>query len=240
MKSAKEIATRAIILLCLSNRCALEKRIIDGINYTLNEREQQREAIYEWLIDKGYSTSLTLEEKMLFGQEVGKGDIDEVLSKQVQYEAIEPCLWSLGLTDILSSYDSYVLEDFHPVLDIGRHHSLENLLTRCHLRGIDNIDLEKEISMLWHWRTRESDALVFNHKPVKEVILSTFGEKYLKALDKMQLINDKHNDFLVNKKEYGRLNLEEKKRTELIAYWRHYAFEWIVGEEDWENIELNT
>lgn len=240
MKNAEEIATRAIILLCLSDRCALERTTIGGRVYILKQRDDQRKAIYKWLQDKGYNSSITLDEKMLFEQEVGKGNKDEILSKQIQYEAIKPCLWSLGLVDKLSKYDSFVSEDFHPLLEIGVTHSLGKLLKKCRLRVFEDIVLQNEITMLWHWRAIESNNSIFSLKPAKEIILSTFGKQYLHVLNEMQTFNNGQDDFNINNKTFNDLNSEEKNRVKIIAQWRHHAFEWIVGDKTWDEVELNT
>jgi hypothetical protein len=240
MKIAEEIATRAIILLCLSDRCALERTTIGGRVYTLKQRDNQRKAIYKWLQDKGYNTSMTLNEKLLFEQEVGKGNKDEILSKQIQYEAIEPCLWSLELINKLSEYDRLVSEDFHPLLEIGETHSLEKLLNKCRLRVFDDIVIQKEISMLWHWRTREGNNSIFNLKPEKELIISTFGNKYMNIIDSMQEFKNDKDVFIVNNKAFNDLNSAEIYRMKIIAQWRHHAFEWIVEDKEWDEVELNT
>lgn len=240
MKNTEEIATRAIILLCLSDRCVLERTTIGGRVYTVKQREEQREAIYQWLQDKGYTSSFTLNEKILFELEVGIGNSDEILSKQIQYEAIEPCLWSLGLVDKLSEYDKFVLEDFHPLLQIGRNHSLEKLLNTGSLRKFEDIVLQNEISMLWHWRARESENSIFSHKSAKEIIVSTFGEQYLEILDRIQSFKNGQDDFIVNNKVFNDLNSEEKNRIKIIAQWRHHAYEWIIGDKTWDDVELDT
>lgn len=240
MKNTEEIANRAIILLCLSDRCALERTSIGGRVYTLKQRDEQRKAIYKWLQDKGYNTSMTLDEKLLFEQVVGKGNKDEILSKQIQYEAIEPCLWSLGLVDKLSEYDKLVSEDFHPLLEIGGTHSLDKLLNKCRLRVFNDIVLQNEISMLWHWRTREANNSIFNLKPAKEIILSTFGNQYMQVIDSMKAFKNDQDDFIVSNKAFNDLNSEEMNRMKFIAQWRHHTFEWVVGDKAWDEVELNT
>lgn len=240
VKDTKEIATRAIITLCLSDRCALEKTIIGGKVYSIKQREEQRKAIFQWLTDKGYSQSITANEKTLFEQEIGVGNKEEIVSNQVQYEAIEPYLWTLGLVNKLSRYDEFVLNDFHQVLQIGLNHSLEHLMTSFDFRKIDDVILQREISMLWHWRANEASNPIFRSRPVREIILSTFGKDYELVVDKIQKLNRGQHDLIVNNKLFNELNFKEKKRVNLIAYWRHYAFEWITGNESWEDVTLDT
>ncbi|ADL52039.1 hypothetical protein [Clostridium cellulovorans] len=67
-----------------------------------------------------------------------------------------------------------------------------------------------------------------------------FGHQYEKVLEDIQQFDIEQNDFMVNNKSVSNLNIEEKKRINCIAKWRHHAFEWIVGDEAWDEIEINT
>ena len=127
MKSTEEIIARAIILVCLSDRCALEENIIEGRRYTKSEREKQREAIRNWLNNTRYMEYATETEREFFDKKIGAVHKSNFLQYQVQYEAVEPCLWSLGLVNQLSDYENFVLEDFHPILQIGMNHSYEQV-----------------------------------------------------------------------------------------------------------------
>lgn len=137
----------------------------------------------------------------------------------------------------LSSYDQYVIDDFHPVLQIGVNHTLESVLKACSLKKVENLQLQNEISMLWHWRAIECNSPKFN---VKNAIVSTFGLDYEKILDCIQQFDNDQNDFIVNNKLFSELNFEEKISINSIALWRHHAFEWIAGNKEWDMIESNT
>lgn len=240
MKSAKEIVARSVILLCVSDRCALERPTIGGRTYSIKQREDQRLAINQWLKNKGYADMLTKDERTLFEQKVDGENKEEILSAQVQYEAIEPCLWTLGLTQKLSKYDQFVIDDFHPVLQIGLNHTVEKVLDASSIQTDEAILLQNEISMLWHWRTIEYNNPIFETSSVKDLVKSVFGNRYEKVLESIQQFDDYKNDFLVQNKSYFNLGIEDKKRIYYIAKWRHHAFEWIVGDEEWDEVELNT
>ncbi|WP_433958697.1 hypothetical protein [Cytobacillus horneckiae] len=100
--------------------------------------------------------------------------------------------------------------------------------------------LQNEISMLWHWRARELNNSIFNFKPAKEVIISIFGKQYFQVIDRMQIFENGQDDFNVNNKAFNDLNLDEKNRIKFIAQWRKHAFEWIMGDKAWDEVELNT
>lgn len=197
MKKVKEIMARAILLVCLSDRCALEEELIEGKRYTLSEREKQREAIRNWLNHTGYLSYAIKKEKDFLNKSLGTSDKKETLQYQVQYEAVEPCLWSLGLVNGVSGYDQFVLEDFHPILQIGTDHSYEKVMQKCKLRKKREIELQKEIAMLWHWRTRETYNPIFTEESIGAVVKRTFGEQYLEILSKMECIDVNEKDFSV-------------------------------------------
>lgn len=240
MKNAKEIMTRAILLVCLSDRCALEEELIEGKRYTLSEREKQREAIRNWLDHTGYLNDLTKREKDFLNKGVGTSDKDEVLQYQVQYEAVEPCLWSLGLINRLSGYKAFVLDDFHPILQIGTGHSYERVKQNCKPREKREIELQTEIAMLWHWRSRESYNPIFKEESVGTVIKRTFGEHYLEILSKMECMDVDGKDFWCGHSSFADLREEEKGMVEVISLWRHHAFEWILRNDPWDKAETNT
>ena len=79
MKSSEEIIARSVILLCISDRCALEKSAISGRAYSKKQREEQRMAIYKWLQNKEYTNYMTKSEMHLFEQEVGSENKNEIL-----------------------------------------------------------------------------------------------------------------------------------------------------------------
>lgn len=240
MKSAKEIIARAVILLCLSDRCALEKAAIGGKSYSKKQREEQKNAIYQWLQNKGYTNYMTKSETQLFEQEVDSGYKNKILAMQVQYEAIEPCLWSLGLVNELSSYDQFVLTDFHPVLQIGLQHDIAKVLDLCNLRTEEEIYIQNEIAMLWNWRIVEWNNPIFQTQTVKDIIVNIFGKQYEKVLAKIQQRSSNQSDFMVKNKLLKDLNKQEISQIECIAKWRYHAFEWIIGNDLWDEVELNS
>lgn len=240
MKDIKEICRRCIILLAFSDRCAIEKEVSDGIKHTLEERKQQRKFIYEWLERHGYIDYLTAEEKRIFEMEVGTNFSQEILSKQVIHEALEPLLWSLGLVKRMTPHYQFVITDFHPLLLIGPEHSLEKLVGRCNLRSYSDIILQREISMLWNWRLREANSPIMGNEDFKNIILSTFGQEYKNAIKKINFCKDGVKDFKVGSIPFYSLSDIEKQRIALISLWRHHALEWVTGVEDWDDVDTST
>lgn len=240
MKKVKEIMARAIILICLSDRCALEEELIEGKRYTLSEREKQREAIRNWLDYMGYLNYAIKKEKDFLNKSLGTSDKKEVLQFQVQYEAVEPCLWSLGLVNQLSGYEQFVLEDFHPILQIGLGHSYEKVIQKCKLREKEEIELQTEAAMLWHWRAREAYNPIFTEEGIGTIIKRVFGKHYLEILSKVECVDVDEKDFVLKNSMFADLNDKEKSIVEVISLWRHHAFEWILGIDSWDEVETNA
>jgi hypothetical protein len=237
VKDAEEIIARSVILLSISERCDLEKSVIGGISYSKKQREEQRKVVYEWLRIKGYIHHITNDEKILFELEVGTGNKYEILSKQMQYEALEPCLWTLGLVRNLSSYDNFVTNDFSQILQIGSEHTLHKVLDTCSLKSVHDIRSQNRISMLWFWRAIEGNN-VLKSKPTIDFIKFTFGKKYEKAMK--TILNNGKDDFVVNNKLFSELTFEEATIVRSIAQWRYHAFNWITGDELWNDVEIDT
>ena len=240
MKNTQKIVSRAIILVCLSDRCALEENIIEGRKYTKSEREKQREAIRNWLDNTGYMKYATDTERELFDKKIGAVHKNNLLQYQVQYEAVEPCLWSLGLVDQLSDYENFVLEDFHPILQIGMNHSYERVIAACKPRESKEIELQTEIAMIWNWRAREAYNPIFKEKYITDVIPNILGEQYTEILSHMNCLDVNGKDLLVQNRLFADLSSMEKERIKMISVWRQHAFEWIIGNDLWDVVEENT
>lgn len=240
MKSKKEIMVRAIILVCISDRCALEEKIIEGKRYTISERERQRNAIRNWLDSTGYIDYTTKKERELFDTNLGKYVRDDISYYQFQYEAVEPCLWSLGLVKELSNYEQFVLEDFHQVLQIGMKHSYEAVIKNCLLREKKEIELQKEIAMLWHWRSMEAYNPIFIDENIGNIVKKVFGQQYLEILSQMKCVDVEEKDFVLKNSIFSNLSDTEKSYIKVISLWRHYAFEWIMGNSSWDEVEVDT
>jgi hypothetical protein len=240
MKNVEIICRRAVILLSFCDRCSIEDSYASGTYHSLEEREEQREAIKAWLIRNGYYEYATPKEKEIFETQIEEERNEEIYQHEFEYEALEPILWTLGLLRNTSKFDDFVIKDFHPTLQIGRNHTFENLLKSCSIRKHDEIIEKREIAMLWHWRSIEGSSHIFKEKDAKEVILSVFGSDYRKYLRKINFSKWNIKDFLVNSRPFNQLSDDEIYKVQTISYWRQYAFEWITGDTEWDETEVNT
>lgn len=238
MKSKEEILKRAVVLLTFSDRCALEKKMIDGVRRSLNEREGQRQAIVGWLMRMGYYNSVSNRERQIFNRIITDKANEEIMRKQTDYECLEPMLWSLGLVNELSKYDGFVLRDFHSVLVFGKNHSTQSLLRTCKMVSKDVIEDYREISMLWYWRCLECRNNIARTLDVKQTIYNLFGEKYIQLLHTYNQFNNEVNDFVIGDKKIADLNNEEITKLSIISERRFYAFEWLSTDAEWDDVDL--
>jgi len=263
IKTAKEIVARSVILVCLQDRCALEEKIIGGLYYSKQHRELQRTLIWEFLNEKEYMSFLTKEEKDFFLLKLGRLKTRNVIELRYQSEAVEPLLWSLGLLNQMSDYSNWVIDDFHPLLEIRDEkreslifkgsnlrsafekssHTMARVLEKCKLRSEEEILLWNKIAMLWFWRAKVYKNPVFKQKKATELIIEIFGEEYREAINLIPATLDENADFFVNvpkMKRISKLDGFEIAMLNRIASWRFHAFEWLVGQEAWDEVELPT
>ena len=147
-------------------------------------------------------------------------------------------LWSLGLVNELSSYDNFVLYDFHPFLRFGKNHSIDLLLDDCYMISYTRIEDNRELSMLWYWRCLECKSNLLKSIDVKSAIHDIFGEKYIQLLTVCSQFNDAINDFMINGRKVKELSYSEIEKLTIISERRYYAFEWLSTDAEWDNIDL--
>ncbi len=240
MKSEKDILRRAIILLSLADRVILESEKCGNGNHSLLEREEQRTLIFEWLSDFGYIEFCTAEEKYIFETKIGILNKQNTLLLDFTHECIEPLLWSINLNSILSKYDKEVPRRFYNILNINENHSFDYLLSKSKLIEKDRILEKQKISLLWHWRNREAKKEIFLSENVQVIIDNVFGPEYTKITNKIDLTETNPVDFKTFSKPYYKANDNELFLLQNVAFWRHKAFNWILSDENWDDIHTNT
>ena len=246
MKSINQIIGRAENLLCVVDRCGLENEICSVKYYTVKQREKQRLIIYDWLKLNNYIQFMTSSERRLFEKKVGNPLIKYTCHKKFfESEAIEPLLWTLGLIKKLSSYEKYTLtssKDFdqvHSKLKVDVPNTHQELLREVIVQNEKDILLQNQIAMLWYWRAIEGNKPMSKKIYTPKKVLDVFGSGYEDAI-KYIFSEPSQRDFKVGKKYVYELNFKEVQHLYKRAKWRYYAFEWLLSEDDWENVQLNT
>lgn len=243
MKSIDEIIGRAENLLCIRNRCCLEYSTCAGKRYTRKQRNEQRLLMYEWLTKNDYIRYMTKTEKYLFEKPVGNPFLRETFrKKEFAGEAIGPLLWILGLTKKLTSYSIDVFssrqvdDEIHYKLKTNVPDTHQQLLKKVVMKSEEEIELHDQIAMLWFWRVIEGRRKI-TQGSVQDILLEIWGEAYADAI---KSIFRGKKDFYVAGKPVYKLSVEEFAHLYQRAKWRYHAFEWVLTEEDWDDVPLNT
>lgn len=239
MKSKREILIRAIILVCVSDRGFWEFNNLGGKVYSRERREHQRKIVYDFLKRKGYDSYMTAKEKYIFEQPIEGKETEYIASFRLQDEALSSLLWALNLRD-MPNWLTLSEDDYHPLLQVNVNNNLEELMSSCVLRSEDEIALQTEVAMVWHWRAIEIGYTPKDGRRWGECITAIFGEEYEDVLAQIPQTDEAPGDFLVGKKTVAELNGYEQSVFKTIAYWRHHAFEWIMGDEDWDEVSTDT
>ena len=237
-KTKEEIIQRAVCLLCFVDRCALEGTVFDGVFRSLTEREDQRKIIIKWLKEKEYYSYLTAKERQYIETPVIQQTNDEIHIFENDYYSIEPLLWSLGLVNKLADYNNAVKYNLHLPLKIGPAHSFGMISDYAKMRSFDEINKQREITMLWYWRSLECRNYASKTLDFKEAINKTFGNKYTEILKDYKYFDQDRGDFIVSGKCVSKLSDKKQLALEIIAEKRFYAYEWLFSDEDWDEVDL--
>lgn len=233
MQEKDVVLKRAICLLCVSDAASLEHPSVDIKNLpTVKSRNEQRQLINNWLKDYGYDCSLTENEKYMLEKEITKEFDWESYNLFYCRESIEPLLWTLSLSEHLSEYSQMSSAPFYEMLNTAESHDMKKLMKKAVTRDIDKIKERREVAMLWHWRTRTPNKINAKEK-TKEIFpyLETIVNENFTICDE---------DFALDNRPFKDLELQQKQLIEKISFWRHYAFEWILGDEEWEDVATTT
>ena len=145
-------------------------------------------------------------------------------------ESIACLLWALGYVAELPPYDE---QTDHEVANQLPKESTEILFTKVSLRPAHQIQKQRDIAELWHWRSRtrrlqESGGLppLVGGKYSMEEIIGLTSRKAAEAGDLPAPIGD---DFPAFGKAYRDITREEFGTTTSIAQERHRAFNWLCG-----------
>ncbi|MCL2677755.1 MAG: DUF4272 domain-containing protein, partial [Clostridiales bacterium] len=240
MKTACEIFKRSAILVAFQDRCVIEQSVCAGISYTLEQREKQRLRLYSWIEREGLASHLTALERSIFETKMEKRQRNEILKHHVHHEAVEPLLWAVGLVPKLSSYNGFVKNEFHEAIKLDGKTSMESVAQSCKLKSPEELSLRYEIAMLWYWRAIEKKVRNLEKRSIREIIPEIFGEDYKKIVDIALKECKGKDDFVVFGKNFNELTKQEMGLVRVIAEWRYHAFAWMLGDEAWDEVELNT
>jgi hypothetical protein len=143
-------------------------------------------------------------------------------------ESITCLLWALGMIPELPAYDQEADASF-----IGRLGSIPQLVPRATLRPKKEIEKQRQIAELWHWRARTqrlqeqecSDGAPAGVPPIEEIIKNIAGRSARLGLLPRPIAAD----FPALGKPYRDLSSADFATLSSISQERHRAFNWLCG-----------
>src|SRR3954452_9630865 len=147
LRSAAEVALRAIIVGAVLQRIALEDVT------TRDELDVAGEAfdLREWIVTERLSSGLTTSEARIFETPVGDIPYEDCVDLSWQSEALDALLWSIGARE-LPSFG--VESDLTALLDAvpSPWDRVGVWVQHARLRLEPDIACERELADLWYWR----------------------------------------------------------------------------------------
>ncbi|HEX4679681.1 MAG TPA: hypothetical protein VH210_10825 [Gaiellaceae bacterium] len=148
-------------------------------------------------------------------------------------EALGTLLWALQLLELPAYDQPFDAEEVAAV-------SLDD----AHLRGGDEIELERDSARLWHWRARTTSLqtagaleLPERYATFDQLIAATAMRGYEQGV----LPAPMRGDFRAYGKVYRHLAPEQHAEAHSLAVERHQALNWLCGAgESWNDVPLDT
>lgn len=234
MIDGKRVVARCIVLIGTVDRLVMENAMIGGRARPLEERENHRNKIMEFLKREEYLQNATTDEKALLETPVGA--LQNAAGRLWMYESVRPLLYSVGLVKGLLDYGTIDQNDYHELLQIRPGHDLAAVLSRTKPISSEELAKEQEIAMLWHWRSIEGTAS--NVKDWREAIVKSFGSDYAQIVDALPF---KNGDFSINRNTVGQMDKDALMRLRVVAENRQRAFEWLSDQTmAWDEVPTDT
>lgn len=145
-------------------------------------------------------------------------------------ESIASLLWALQMIPELPAYDR---EADHTLTSRLRSESIPEFITQARLRPKRDIEKQRQIAELWHWRARTRDPPMQGRfgdgsvaSPTIEQIIKVTATRYARI---GRLPNAIAGDFQALGKPYRDLSSDEFATLTSISRERHKAFNWLCG-----------
>src|SRR6185437_3367175 len=144
-------------------------------------------------------------------------------------ESIACLLWAIEIMPELPRYDQEVS---HELVNALPATPIKGLMKQAHLRPKEQIEKQREIAELWHWRARtrrlqeEGRPLPLPNGYTIEQVIELAA---LKGAESGDLPHPLASDFPAMGKPYRDISLEEFATMTSIAQERHKALNWLCG-----------
>lgn len=235
MKSVQELIERAQIQLVLNDRLIWESGYSEGRFHSVEERKQQQCLEASWIVSHGLDTVMNRKDMQLLNQEIETVETAITSRRSFECESIEPILWAGSFVKELTPVGKFMQSDFHALL-IGQ--SKDDLLQTGKLRNEERIAIQRDIFMLWYWRSKiERKFDTTKGMSVVDAIASIFTQQEVMCAEKIRRVEG---DFAVRGTPFYNLTPKEKYMIGTCMKWRYHALEWVLNEESWYDTSVDT
>ena len=234
LRPAAEVAGRLVALAAMVRRSALE---LDPVG----DAEGDRFDLAAWLREERVSGLLSADEQRVVGSRVGGLTPEVAEDGSWRIEAVAALAWAGGITDALPPFDQGAQPG--PLLDVLPEpwDKMAPFRALISLRGEDEIAAAREMAELWHWRGRIEEDIAEADAPdvhrLRDVIREVAADAARAGLFERPL----GGDFVVGKRLFRDLSIDEQRLMTEIAAERLHALNWLCGfGASWEDTPLDV
>lgn len=234
LRSIDETVRRAVVLVSLVRRAAMEEaNPSDGENEAF-ERETDRFELYSWSW-KELASARTEEERDVLhtpAGELSQQQTDQCLEASFPANAL---CWTLGVVDELGPSDAQNVE-LDPLLAWSPQpwDDLDRLVKKSSLRDEVVIAQERERWELWFWRATLEEGDLEPDEDMRELVANVAV-----AASEAGLISERDEDFDVNGQPFRQVEAELRSVLAERAEAYLLALNWVCGFGDsWDDVPL--
>ncbi len=244
--SEETIAYRALCLGALISRGEIEHKLYkidddDDRSSEIEELKNQAAELSAWLEREHLTDYQSQQECELFEKKPGSWKRQAMINAGWRTESLGTLLWVLSYLEEIPSYDTEF--KVNPVLDeLGVLMSSRCFIQCTLIRPTREIRHQREVSELWHWRSRTSRLMQQSAKSSQSVrVNGTIQEAAQHAYLGQNIPRPIQGDFPAFGKPYSALSPSEFAKATSIAFERHYALNWVCGySDDWDRTPTDT
>jgi hypothetical protein len=241
MQTSNAVAGRVLALGLIALRAQYE----NGISYREDEdgaaercTELGRELI-AWARDQKVDRFLSKEEKALHKKKLGAWTYEDIAERFWRIESLKAVLWCVRTINPMPTYfEVGPVNDTYDLVPVGK--DVAPFLTGAKLRTEKVIAKERDFGQFLNWRCRTELLKLQGMKPPKGDSYKKVVARALPAIDEQKFpIEHDGTDILVNGVRFSDLG-DGRGDVMSICHERHRALEWVLGEDDWDDVRADT
>lgn len=234
--NAAQIARRLLCLEVLVFRAEMEIRTLAGDQGGLREAQSDLESdVIPWLHENDLWHSLTKSESELIVAPIGSWDQGVLADASWKSVCCGVLTWALSEKGVLARIDEPFMMPSAP-----REHDPKTFIGSARKRTQSEIEREREIAELWHWRAsidrlQASGAINVEPEQMEHAMRSALVRAAQLGVPVLE------DDLSVHGRKFRELDRELKSVQMSIAIERHRSLNWLCGYAiDWDDVPLDT